>query len=385
MADMRCANVELQLDVDVMILEYMLYQATNALLQALQADDEDKNTEATTLVLAFDTFIRYFSHHHPDYVKSDQLLFNLKILEFLVLVSDLRSGSSSDKHAQHLRKEASRNYEARQRWLDARRVQAQQPESLAASSQANFPYHIEGQLHTTWDHRILHRDTESSHSTWSLFHLLPRFMEITAEIGSLLSGDPNERWMDIAGEFMLQGGVESLRPQVGIDAENSSTLQRRVGLEECFAWGFIDYRLALRPSGITNDQPDELHLAINELFRRPSDSADVILQEENPMWTSMRAKYLSEFMIAEDASFQSRESHLERLSQTYPREGFHDKVANYIEKVWEHHGQCCGIPVLAEIEQGHIKSLDVEGQDFDDFMIKVGLRRDAFGLLKFKL
>lgn len=382
MADTRCADVELQLDVDVMILEYTLYQATKAQLEALQAEDDGKNIEATRLVLIFDTFVRHFNQHHPDYVKSAQLLFNLKLLEFLVLLSTVRLGEFPDNHAHHLRKEASGNYEARQRWLDARNCQALQPGVLAASSHADLTYRAEHQVHTKWDNCTLNPDTDYDDSTCSLFHLLPRFMEITAEIASLLGGDPNEKWMEIAGEFMLQASVESLRPQVGIDAENSHTLQSRVGLEECFAWGFINYELS-RPS-ITQDQ-HELDVAINELFRRQSDNSDELLHEENPLWRNMRAKYLSEFIIADDASLQSQEWRLERLAQTYPLDTFHEKLANYIAKVWEGHGQCCGIPVLAEIEQGHIKSLHIEGGDFDNFMVNVGLRKDPSGLLKFKL
>jgi hypothetical protein len=377
MADTRCADPELQLDVDLMILEYALYHATKARLEALQAEDEGRNGEATRLVLVFDTFIRLFNQNHPEHVKSAQLLFNLKILEFLVLLSAGPAKDFSDVHAHSLRKEASQSRETRQRWLDLRHTQAQQPGWVAALSKADLSYSIERQIYAAWDHSVHNEDASSDDSAGSLFHLLPRFMEISAEIASLLSGDPNESWMNIACEFMLQASVESLRSQVGIGVGGD-----RPGLEECFGWGFINYELAT-PS-ISHNHYD-LEVAINELFRRSSDNPDEVLQEEDPLWRDVRAQYLSEFSIADDASVQSQGWRLDRLTQKYPPNDFHDNLVNYIEKVWEHHCECCGIPVLAEIEQGHIRSLQVEGQEFDNFMVNVGLRKDSSGLLKFKL
>ncbi|KEF62498.1 uncharacterized protein A1O9_00471, partial [Exophiala aquamarina CBS 119918] len=361
MADTRCADVELQLDVDVMILEYALYQATKARLEAFECGDEDKNLEATRLVLIFDAFIHLFNQSHPDYEKSPQLLFNLKILEFLVLFSAVRSGDFSANHAQHLQKEAARNYEVRQRWLAAR-----------TSTHGDLCFRLERQVYSKWEQSVLNPDIDHDGSFWSLFHLLPRFMEISAEIASLLSGDPNEKWMDIAGEFLLQTSVDCLRSPIDIGIADDAFVVAP-GLETCFAWGFVSYEL-VRPD-IPQDQ-QELDVAINELFRRSSDRSNELLNEENPLWTKIRAKYLSEFMITDDASVQSQEWRLERLTQAYPLDEFHDKVVNYIENVWDHHCQCYGIPVLAEIEQGHVRSLEIEGQDFDNFMAKVGLRKD---------
>lgn len=53
MADTRCADPEYQLDVDIMMLEYLLYHATKAYFRALQnshgmesmTDDDNTNDE----------------------------------------------------------------------------------------------------------------------------------------------------------------------------------------------------------------------------------------------------------------------------------------------------------------------------------------------------
>lgn len=380
MADTRCADSDLQIDVDLMILEYALYHATRVRLEALQAEDEGGNSEATRLVLVFDTFIRLFNQNHPEYVKSAQLLFNIKILEFLVLLSARPSKDFSDSHAHNLRKEASQNRATRRRWLDLRHTQAQQPGVVATLSKADLSHSIERQVYAAWDRCVQNEDASSDDSAGSLFHLLPRFMEISAEIASLLSGDPNESWMNIACEFMLQASLESLRSQEEIGTRGHGV--DRPGLEECFGWGFINYEMVTR--NIPHNQHD-LEVAINELFRRESNNPDEVLQEENPLWRDVRAQYLSEFSIADDASVQSQDWRLVRLTKKYPLNDFYGRLVNYMQKVWEHHCECCGIPILAEIEQGHIRSLQIEGQEFDNFMVKVGLRKDSSGLMKFKL
>ena len=43
MADTRCANPEYQLDVDVMILEHLLYHAVRAQFDALRAESEKQD------------------------------------------------------------------------------------------------------------------------------------------------------------------------------------------------------------------------------------------------------------------------------------------------------------------------------------------------------
>lgn len=380
MADTRCADPGLQLDVDLMVLEYTLYQAMRARLATLQTKEEGAETEAARLTLIFDAFVRLFNQNHAQHVKSEPLLFNIKILEFLILLAAGPANDFAEDQARRLKVEASQNRKARQRWLKLRRAQTNKSRAIPALSKANLSHSVECQIYSSWDDHAQRGDVshDEFHDAFAgtLFDLLPRFMEISAEMASLL-GDPNESWAKIASEFMLQAGLESLRLNVEPGTGDAP------GLEECFGWGFINDDHDMAASDIPQHQQD-LEIAIKELFRRSSDDSDKMLQEENPLWTDTRHQYLSEFSIAENASASSQGWRLERLTQKYPLEDFQDTLVNYMEKVWEHHNEVFGIPILAEIEQGHIKSLAIEGKDFDDFMTTVGLRKASSGLLTFK-
>lgn len=380
MADTRCADPGLQLDLDLMVLEYTLYQAMKARLETLQTKEEGTETEAARLTLIFDAFIRLFNQNHAQHVKSEPLLFNIKILEFLILLAAGPANDFAEDQARRLKMEALQNRKRCQRWLKLRRAQAKQSRAIPTLSKANLSHSVECQIYSAWDDHeqrgdVFHDDFDDG-SAGTLFDLLPRFMEISAEMASLL-GDPNESWAKIASEFMLQAGLESLRLKVESGTGDGP------GLEECFGWGLINEDHDMAASDIPLHQQD-LEIAIKELFRRSTDDSDKMLQEENPLWTDTRHQYLSEFSIAGNASASSQGWRLERLTQKYPLEDFQDTLANYMEKVWEHHNDVFGIPILAEIEQGHMKSLAVEGKDFDDFMTTVGLRKASSGLLTFK-
>lgn len=376
MADTRCADPGLQLEVDLMILEYMLYQATKARLQALRAEQERQGAKALRPVLIFDSFLRLFNSNHPRHVKSTELLFNIKILEFLMLVGADPVEHFADGHSRSLKKEASENRTRRQRWASLRRAQAQELGVVPAPSKDGLSHIIERQIYGSWDNQGQHGHVVHDDSTGTLFGILPRFMEISAEMAGIF-GEPNDDWAKIASEFMLQASLECLRSRMETGTCDGP------GLEECFAWGFINDDHDVPSDEIPKDQQD-LEAASKELFRHESEDSHEILQEEKPLWTEMRHQYLSEFSIADDASINSQDWRLERLTAKYPPANFQVTLVNYIESVWDIHNEAFGRPILVEIEQGHMKSLNIEGEDFDNFITKVGLRKNSSDLLTFK-
>jgi hypothetical protein len=375
MADTRCADSSLQLDVDLMVLEYTLHQATNARLEALQAEAGHQKTDSTRLILIFETLLRLFDTNHSKYIKPKELLFNIKILELLVLVTSGSAEDLAESHVRDLKKQASENRTRRQRWAKLRRAQARRPEAVPTPSQNSLAHMIECQIYGSWDSQEPQKDVLQEDFTATLFGLLPRFMEISAEMASI-AGEPNAGWARIASEFMLQASMECLRSKMETGKCDGPSL------EECFAWGFINDDHDLSSSDLPRHQQD-LEIAIKELFRRESEYADEILQEEKPMWTDIRHQYLSEFSIADDASANSQDWRLERLTAKYPPADFQDTLVHYIESVWDNHNEAFGVPILVEIEQGHMKSLNIEGKDFDKFMSNVGLRKNSSNLLTF--
>ncbi|KIV96688.1 hypothetical protein PV10_00521 [Exophiala mesophila] len=410
MADTRCANPELQFDVDMMMLEYALYHATKAHLDALSDDcmDPDQAGEASRLLSIFDTLMRLFNLNHAGYVKSGELCLGLKLLEFLVLLSSIareddnqlllqQQHTFSAAHQQALRSDGFQALRSRRAWLAARNAEPM-------SSQGSLSLYVEKQIYNAWTVKV--RPTNNKPSSSSpvfkpgLFQLIPRFMDISGDIMAAIRQDPNETWTEIAGEFMLQASLDSLRMQIPVSKDTASPAgPRPPRLEECFAWGYVQ------------NPPGDNAWLINDLFREhpdiDDDDDDVTTRSdtttktktktpaatisspvvETPLWTETRARFLSEFHIADAASTSSQTCRLERLEAKYPPAQFVQTLVGFMRQIWATvcDDQMLGTPLLVQIEEGHLKSLGVQGAAFDDFLVRVGLKPDYGGLLKLKL
>jgi hypothetical protein len=465
MVDTRCADPDLQLDVDIMILEYTLYQAVKAQFDFLSCaigsgchQDEDEATTKTkaissTRVLSiFDSFITYFNATYPSHVKSTEFFDNLNMLEFLVLLSSRSSSSSSattttttqfsDNMPEKLQQMSSNNLAARRRWLVARERQtrklSKQPQpqpaysfAAAAAAAGNFSSiqdDVEDQICNAWNQNQHQHDSRTSPAAAAaptsnnpqlplplplLFDLIPRFMDVSAEISALLGHHPNETWMHIAGQFMLQASLEALqirtrtrtRHLVHGNDTHSHTLTRALPrLEDCFAWGYVDPSYLLLAADVVandntstsasanpsshdksksslDDLDDEMVHLVNELFCDPSEPTEPIdcsqtsprtdptspssclrlRLKETPEWTSIRTTYLSEFSIAPDASTSSQSCRLDRLTTKYPLAQFLDELISFMRNIW--HLFCTQLhakPVLAQIEEDGCLSLSPE-------------------------
>ncbi|KAL6240799.1 hypothetical protein RBB50_012214, partial [Rhinocladiella similis] len=144
----------------------------------------------------------------------------------------------------------------------------------------------------------------------------------------------------------------------------------------------------LIPDGAELSSLDKQTQLVNDLFSDPdsmmssedgADSTDPVTGlglGEDPEWTQTRSQWLSEFSIATDASSQSQSCRLDRLSVKFPLEEFQTKLTTFMQSVWDLFCKDLnGKPVLAQIEEGHIKSLGIEGPAFEEFLDHVGLKK----------
>ncbi|KAK5454226.1 hypothetical protein LTS15_006226 [Exophiala xenobiotica] len=485
MVDTRCADPDLQLDVDIMILEYTLHQAVKAQFDFLSCasgcrhDEDEATTKAkaissTRVLSIFDSFITYFNATYPSHVKSTGFFDNLDMLEFLVLLSSRSSSSAtttiqfSDNMPEKLRQVSSNNLAARRRWLVARERQtrklSKQPQpqpaysssAAAAAAAGNFSTSIqddvEDQICNAWNQNQHQHDFRTSPAAAVptsnnpqlslplplLFDLIPRFMDVSAEISALLGHRPNETWMHIAGQFMLQASLEALQIRTtstrhlvhGNDTHNHTLTRALPRLDDCFAWGYVDPSYLLLAADVvampdgssasanpssddksksSHDLDDEMVQLVNELFCDPhpseptdcsqsrTDSSSSCLRlKETPEWTSIRTTYLSEFSIAPDASTSSQSCRLDRLTTKYPLAQFLDELISFMRNIWDLFcTQLHAKPVLAQIEEDGCLSLSLEstlgttsgigvqkGVEFDGFLARVGLnKKNGNGIL----
>jgi hypothetical protein len=396
MADTRCANPDLQLDVDLMVLEYTLFQATRAQFDLLLADwrdhdvqqarvSSDASATATRLLTIFDTLVRLFNQNHPTHVKSAAFSFSLGILELLVLISNWSLGQTqapqhfSNDMSERLHLEATRNLAGRRRWLVIRERQ-RRPISHNAGVQDPVSRAWE---RTDWAHDAVPHPRPRPPPRPLLFDLQPRFMGLSAEVAAVL-GVPKEDWMKIACEFMLQASLESLRIRL-LEGDDGSLPQ----LEDCFAWGYVDPQV-YTPGDVAGEAIEEKpdFDLLNNLF--DEDCPDSQDAGENPQWTQLRMEYLAVFFLTgADQSKQTRLWRLDRLADKYRLADFQRRLLTFVQHMWHltWENGIHGKPILVQIEEGHLKSLGIDegAAEFDDFMVRVGLKKDVNGQLRFKL
>ncbi|KIW69383.1 hypothetical protein PV04_05263 [Phialophora macrospora] len=388
MADIRCEDPDLQLDVDMMILDYTLFRSIKAQLQFLSGglDDNEgvgRSHEALHLLTIFDSFIQIFNEHHPSYEHNTGLTFRLDILEFLVLLSGLSSGPSphfKNVMLEKLKARAQDDIQARRKWQAARRSHLRRLEKHPATASKTdvVDGDVERQIYEAWTHQ--HTAGRGSDprviKVLLLFHLIPRFMVISAKFSDLIDQSLDQRWMQVACELMLRSGLESLRFQT-LDPQADTV----PSLEDCFAWGYVDPG-DFPDRGATAAWDEEVVDLVNQMFRLPASSTSVE-GVEDPEWTKLRISTLQEFSIVADAPLVSRENCFDQLAEKYPLEDFVRKLVGVLQNIWELscRDEYLGKPVLVEIEEGHLQSLDIVGTEFDEFASNVGLPRrfDALG------
>ena len=239
----------------------------------------------------------------------------------------------------------------------------------------------------------------------ALFNVLHRFMMLSAEIAPV-QGEINEIWMELACEMMVHAALQTLstKPQKNInndkEMDTDDSTEPKVRLADCFAYGFCkSFDTAFTPKELISDEDIDTEYMINDLFRSSEldDVTDVPIHpevpiypesEQNPAWTKIRHLYITEFALS--ASTPDNESsryadRLGRLRFKYPYEPFERKIIECLDNYWRisMHKSMSGMPVLVQIEQGHLDGLN--NNEFDDFLKRVGLRRDEDGILKMKL
>ncbi|KIW28333.1 uncharacterized protein PV07_08006 [Cladophialophora immunda] len=383
--DTRCADSEIQLDVDLMVLEYTLFQAIEAQLSVLSRggfQDERAGPEPRRVLAIFESFLEVFKHNHPSYEQSPEFNFRLEILRVLILLlchysPVISTDRLTEDVSAALDSRAMSDLMARRRWLARReRDPRRGGEGFTVVEQADQgpAWDLEQQIYSAWHSRSSHHASRAPQHTRGplLFSLLPRFMAISACFVDFTNQGPSDIWMDVACEFMLQAGLESLR----LRGQNG-TVECLPKLEDRFAWGY-NFNLDESLNGDAPHTPptphhnDETAEMVNNLFRLRQDE-DIGL--EHPDWTQLRIDTLHEFSVAADASAQSQSRRLEHLADKYPRADFQQRLAGLVQDMWNLscRAEVLGKPVLVEIEEGHVKSLGLEGADFDQFAARVGL------------
>jgi hypothetical protein len=375
MADNRCANPEYSLDVDEMILEYLLHNTTRALLhdfrsrQRPENDNHDHSADsAATLLQVFDQFLELFKLNHPSYDFSPDTEFSIKLLQFVILFTHQKSPEAlSPSSRERLKQLSKQNCIIRIKWWDTgRSIDGQSsPEENIFDSWRDF-FALPGSAESGEQKDLPCNIHADGADFIPLFDLLPYFLDLSADMAAILGQDVTEQWMVLAAEFMLQSAWEK---HVYLDADANEE-----PLKVAFGWGRWDQEEELENALMSGDASGEAkatELRVDAMFSTSDESSGEATGQEIPEWNKIRLEHLSAFgnlpegMEGGEQAQRWQVKQLRKIADLFPAEVFDGKVMDYLEGLWKLGRK----PLLVQIEQGKIEGLTKE--EFDGFMQNV--------------
>lgn len=381
MAETRCVPPDYALDVDVMVLDYLLHTTIKAHV------DDFKNARtpgtAATLTEIFDTFIKLFKHNHGEHQLSQETEFSLRLLEFVVLFTQRRNPKVLPTSTlTHLKESSRRNTVVRMHWWDTARTDSEVAESTTASKITDAWRDYFQPSPTTDDTASPAQDQLRAKAAAQilLVELLPRFLDLSAEMGFNMDQSINEQWMNLAAEFMLQSAWEK---HAYLDATPEEE-----PLKTEFAWGWWPLQARIPVvDGMTREDV-LLERTVGMMFGADDDDDEEENSEivrESPTWSKVRLRYLCSFSIPQDEEREKQHGEsdstsirkqrqrtqkrqlqrLKEIAEEFPMKVFERRIVDFLEGCWKLERT----PLLVQIERGKIDGFTSE--EFEEFKANV--------------
>ncbi|RMZ91810.1 hypothetical protein DV736_g944, partial [Chaetothyriales sp. CBS 134916] len=354
-------NPEYQLEVDVLILEYLLYQALRSFFQSVNSPPSFSdghsacNTERINAydseLRSFDFFMRNFRAQHPSHELEAGTRWSIRLLELVLLLQQHReysAGNQADDFAmcaesrQLELKERSDVLQQRRAWSRAR---SRSPPSQVEISDID----IEDAIFHAWagyQSAAGQAGSTQHHHALPLFEVLHRFIDLSAEIADVM-GNLKDKLMRLACDIMLQTALQVLSLSqsssslpIGDASANGSDIPPELAqpiptLSDIFAYGYV---------------ADDHHCDSNSSYS----SFSTVDSPTNQIT-------ILEFQIPtrsthHQAVFSAR---LARLKHKYPYAPVEASLLRCLDHFWvlNHDPSLRGKPVLVQIEEGGLQGL----------------------------
>lgn len=365
------ADEETELEVDHMILDYVVYQAIEASLAnrkhaAAQAPSE-QTAQAVTLV---DSFLTVFRAKYPTYSADPELRFRLRLLKLITLFTQRFTRNETTPPAAALKDLRNTNQERAKAWIgSAERLPTSGHETenfdrelpiAPADSSRNARYVLNTVRGTSASATNVNNHGRPFYGTSgcvSLLGLLPSFMSVSAAIASFFDGNNiTDVWMHQATEWMLQAVLEQylVFGQQGLDA-----------IDEAFAWGYKPWQdsLGVEEEGHVDDE-------VNLMFSDDTEAKEV------EGWSAVRVQYLEE-LFPDEAELPNAEGgrlqrHLESVAARFPIVDFEKKIVDFLHAL----SVTIAKPVLVQLEEGQLDGMSEE--ETAAFIKSCGLKAERF-------
>lgn len=306
----------ISLDVDLMILDYLLHDAIQACLNSPHAVD--------SAVRRVDDFLALFKVRHSSYTPDPELHFRQLLSQLLILIVNRHRRTSISPPLDSLLSLRAENAARVRTWTQS----STRPTASYTIFQLNESLpKDEVTVNTNRKNALdsLGLDTTQefygSEYSISLLDLLPLFMHVSAlPVTKIYQSQINDIWMRLATEWILQACLEQY---LVCGARGTECI------DEAFAWGY---------------QKDGAGV-VNAMFE------DAEFKVEIEGWKEWKAKSL-ELLMAEvpEERIQGR---LEGLAEENSMKDFEKSIVKYLEAL----GKCIPEPMLVQLEKGKLEGM----------------------------
>ena len=374
----KTGNVSVALEVDHMILDYLLSEATTAVL-ASRMSENIKSPGLGNKLATVDAFLEMFKARHPSYSPDPELRFRILLSKFTTLFCYRLGRTTAVPSLQALGLLRDTNTTRAMEWIqsadrmpsgklnvsafepglgshpDATPLQpgeAQHRRSTTARQQA----YLESRRAYTLKVLKYPAEDEAYEDAFygtpeclSLLDLLPTFMAVIAARNELNNSNLSTGLMELAAQFMLQACLEQylVCGATGCDA-----------IDEAFAWGYkptypTNGYGTSEPAALESDDPVDSPNEVDRMFQDEDDHS-----QEIPDWQETKASFIAELAHSESSTLRR---HLEEVADGYPIDEFEETVLQLLAGL----AASLPTPVLSQLEAGNLDGMSsAETQSF---------------------
>jgi hypothetical protein len=345
----KTGDPSVSLEVDHMILDYLSYETTEAVLESRMSRDMSSSSVQHKVVLV-DTFIEMFKAKHPTFQPDPELRFRLLLLKFATLYSYrlIRAPIVPSKPAlRHLRET---NTSRAVTWIHSADRMPSSKHNVSAFEAGSGPDQDSRRAQTLSTLNLPAEDEAYEDAFYgtpeclALLDLLPLFMSVIAARNELNNSNLSKGLMELAAQFMLQACLEQylIRGANGCDA-----------IDEAFAWGFKPGEFGPDFADLTNE--------VDRMFQDEDDHS-----QEITGWSEVKSCFVAE-LVHDDTDVETLGQHLENVADAYPIDTFEETVLQLLTGL----AASLPSPVLTQLEQGSLDGMS--SAETETFLENCGL------------
>lgn len=336
-------DIETALEVDHMILDYLLYQAIGACL--------DRNNVSICLTQA-DQFLRLFQGRYPAYRPDQELHFRQLLLQLVTLVTQRYVRCPATPAKSSLQSLRDSNQTRARTWIgDASRLPTVDANTkpfdsalpVTAEELEENRAHVLRSIDIPPEDHVYEDAFYGTSECVSLLDLLPLFMRISGACYTMFSCPPTDTWMRLAAAWMLQACLEQylIWGASGSDA-----------IDEAFAWG------PKRPEDFQEEGEDMTGEAPKIHDRRRDENPFCLDMdgEDAELWKDIRTRALETILSAKDQYWKDLVSHLAAVSERHPLAKTDKEIVGFLKSLAE----CIPEPVLVQLQKGQLRGMSKE-------------------------